>query len=301
MNMDTMPSVSVVVPVYNGERTIGSCIKSLLELNYPSSKLEIIVVDNKSKDNTLGIVRKFPVISLVEDKIQSSYASRNTGIRKSRGEIIAFTDSDCIADKNWVSSAVECFEDEQIGCVAGKIQGYSPSNYIEEYLIKTNSLTQGSNRFLPYAQTANAIYRRQVFDAIGLFEENWISGGDADMTWRMQLHSKYKLVPCEGSLIYHVHRSTLKGFFRQRKTWGYGEVAMYKKYKEHYRDKEGELLRDYKEFFRYVIGKWPALIHNKFISRDEARFLDKKLTMIAMIGRRIGRIKGSIKEREFYI
>jgi len=296
-----LPFVSVIVPVYNGGRTIGQCIQSLLSLTYPPGNIEIIVVDNNSRDDTYQIIRKFPVTALTEKRIQSSYASRNTGIRHAKGEIIAFTDSDCIAEKEWLLRSVECFEGERVGCVAGRIEGFAPSNYIEEYLVRTRSLSQGSTRFLPYAQTANAIYRRAVFDAVGMFEENWISGGDADMTWRMQLHSGYTLVPCDGALIYHVHRSTLKGFFRQRVTWGQGEVAMYKKYKDHYKDREGELLRDYKEFFRYVVGKLPALAHNKLITRNEAAYLDKKLTMIAMVGRRIGRIKGSVREREFYI
>jgi cellulose synthase/poly-beta-1,6-N-acetylglucosamine synthase-like glycosyltransferase len=301
MSTDNLRFVSIIVPVYNGERTIENCIKSLLSLNYPASKHEIIIVDNNSKDNTLKLIRTYPVISLVEHKIQSSYATRNTGIRESRGEIVAFTDSDCIADKDWILKAVELFQKENIGCVGGRIEGYFPSNYIEEYLVNTGALSQGSTRFLPYAQTANAIYRRKVFDEIGLFEENWISGGDADLTWRMQLHSGYEFANCDDALIYHVHRSTLKGFFRQRMTWGYGEVSMYKKYKEHYKDREGELSKDYKEFLRYIIGKIPALLYNKLISKNEASYLDKKLTMIAMIGRRIGRIKGSVLQKEFYI
>jgi len=298
---DNYPFVSIIVPVYNGERTIGNCIESLISLNYPNSKYEVIIVDNNSRDATLKIVQKYPVKSLIENRIQSSYATRNTGLKKATGKIIAFTDSDCIAHKDWVMKSVECFQDETIGCVAGKIEGYSPSNYIEEYLVRSGALTQGSTRFLPYAQTANAVYRREVFDKIGCFEENWISGGDADLTWRMLLHSGYRIQHCDEALIYHVHRSTLKGFFKQRMTWGYGEVLMHKKYKAHYEIQEGELIRDYRNFVRLVIGKIPAMFHNKFISKNELRYQDKKLTMIAMVGQRIGRIKGSILEREFYI
>lgn len=298
---DNYPFVSIIVPVFNGERTIGNCIESLLLLNYPHSKYEIIIVDNNSKDSTFKIIQKYPVISLIENRIQSSYATRNTGLKKATGKIIAFTDSDCIAHKDWAMKSVECFQDETIGCVAGKIEGYSPSNYIEEYLVRTGALTQGSTRFLPYAQTANAVYRREVFDKIGCFEENWISGGDADLTWRMLLHSGYRIQHCDEALIYHVHRSTLKGFFKQRMTWGYGEVLMHKKYKSHYEKQKGELIRDYRNFGRLVIGKIPALLHNRFISKNELRYQDKKLTMVALVGQRIGRIKGSILEKEFYI
>ena len=89
------------------------------------------------------------------------------------------------------------------------------------------------------------------------------------MTWRMQLHSGFEIAHCDDALVYHVHRSTLKGFFKQRMTWGYGEVSMYKKYKEHYMKRKGELVKDYKEFFRYVIGKIPAILYNKLISKNE--------------------------------
>lgn len=305
MLIDNLPFVSIIVPVYNGDRTIENCIKSILSLNYPASKHEIIIVDNNSKDNTFKIIQNFPVISLIESKIQSSYATRNTGIRRSKGEIVAFTDSDCVVDKDWILNAVKCFKEEKVGCVGGKIVGYSPSNYIEEYLVKTGALSQGSIRFLPYAQTANAFYRRDVFNTIGYFEEKWISGGDADLTWRMLLHSDYGIAHCDDALIYHVHRSTLKGFFKQRMTWGYGEVLLHKKYKRDYQ-KPGinfnkEIFCEYKQFIRFVTRKLPALLYNKLISRDELTIQAEKLTMIAMVGQRIGRIKGSILEKEFYI
>lgn len=306
---EQLPFVSVIVPVYNGERHIGNCIKSLLALNYPSSKIEIIIVDNNSKDATYRLIQEFPVISLIEDKVQSSYAARNAGIKKSRGEILAFTDSDCIADKDWIVQAAEQFRDEHVGCVAGEIIGYSPSNYIEEYLVRKSVLSHAEGTlkhwYLPYAQTANAIYRREIFNAIGLFEEKWVSAGDTDLTWRMLLNTGYKIQYCKDSFIYHVHRSTLKGYFKQRKTWGYGEVLVHKKYKVNYHNPEGnlakEIFRDYKEFLRLSIGKLPSMLYRKLILKDEEGFQDRKLAMIGALGRRFGRIKGSILEKEFYI
>jgi len=302
------PFVSVIVPVYNGERHIGRCINSLISLNYPSSRIEVIIVDNNSKDATYRIAREFPVICLIEDKIQSSYAARNTGIRKSKGDIIAFTDSDCVADKDWIVKAVEQFQEENIGCVAGRIEGYSPSNYIEEFLLKNHDLSQDhslNHRFLPYPMTANAIYRREVFEAIGLFEENWISGGDADIAWRMLLNSKFRLTYCIDSLVYHVHRSTLKGFFKQRVTWSYGEVLLHKKYKGNYRNgKENlgkELFQNYLYFLRSLLIKLFAMPYYRLILKDEKAYQERMLKMVDMLGRRFGRIKGSILEREFYI
>lgn len=154
MISDRLLFVSIIVPVYNNESQIENWIESVLSLNYPSSKVEIIVVDNNSKEDTYRTIQKIAVTSLIEHRVQSSYAARNEGIKRSRGGIIAFTDSDCSADKDWILKAVGCFQDENIGCVAGRIEGFSPSNYIEEYLVRTRCFSQGSTRFLPYLQTA---------------------------------------------------------------------------------------------------------------------------------------------------
>ena len=104
------PLVSVIVPVYNRGEAIGKCIKSLLAQEYPKKKLEIIIVDNNSNDKTKDTIKKYPVKYLLE-KEKGSYAARNKGIEHAKGEIIAFTDSDCIADKQWVSCLAEGFED----------------------------------------------------------------------------------------------------------------------------------------------------------------------------------------------
>jgi hypothetical protein len=89
----------------------------------------------------------------------------------------------------------------------------------------------------------------------------------------MLLHSEYRIVTCNDSLIYHVHRSTLKGFFNQGETWGHGEVLLQKKYKAYYRDRigdpTGEILREYSLLFRSVIRKFPSMLFYKLILKDE--------------------------------
>lgn len=83
---DTLPLISVIVPVYNGEMITGDCIESILSQNYPKEKIEIFNVDNNSKDNTAKIIKRYPVRYILEDKIQSSYASRNAAIRIAKRE-----------------------------------------------------------------------------------------------------------------------------------------------------------------------------------------------------------------------
>ena len=227
--------ISVIVPVYNGERTISRCIESLLNQDYPKKNYEIIIVDNNSKDRTAHIIKSYNVKYLLEDRIQTSYAARNTGIRAAKGSILAFTDSDCVASRHWLSEAVKFFSNSNIGCVAGNILGYSPHNFIEKYFIDRGCFdvkrTLENSWFLPFAPTANVFYRKEVFEKIGLFESYWKSGGDVDLCWRMQLFTNYQIAYAEKAIIYHIHRSTLKSFLKQRKTWGIGRALLQKKYK----------------------------------------------------------------------
>lgn len=104
----------MVIPVYNAEKTIDECVQSLLALDYPQDKLEIITVDNNSTDNTKEILLSYPIIYLLEKK-KVSYAARNLGIRNAKGEIIAFTDSDCVVDAQWLSNIIPAFDNPRVG------------------------------------------------------------------------------------------------------------------------------------------------------------------------------------------
>lgn len=222
--------ISIIIPVYNAEKTIKECIESLLKLKYP--KYEIIFVDNNSTDKSAKIIKKYPVKYLFYDKVQSSYAARNYGIKHAKGDIIAFTDSDCIVDQNWLQDVKKHFK-KNIGCVGGKISYIKSSNYVESYLAKKNDLSHQNNSLpLKYPKTANAFYKKKVFEKIGLFEESWISGGDADLCWRMQLKTKFKLKLVNDTKVLHKHRATLKSMFNQSKTWGKGSKLLEKKYPE---------------------------------------------------------------------
>ena len=231
--MNKQPLVSIIVPVYNGEKTIDACIESLLMQDYSRENYDVIVVDNCSDDRTAEIIKKYPVQYLCERRQKGSYAARNTGIRHARGEFLAFTDADCIADKNWLKNGLAGFTGSEIGCVAGGIRSCEPNNYIEEYIGARGILAQRDKTGempLPYAKTANAFYRKTVFDAVGLFEEKWVSGGDADLSWRMQCNGAFKLRLMPDAVVLHKHRSTLRLFFIQCMTWGIGSTVLYKKY-----------------------------------------------------------------------
>jgi len=237
------PTVSIIVPVYNGAETISACLESLLNQNYPAEAYEIIVVENGSTDRTTQIVQKYPVRLCHSDRRGPSPA-RNLGLAKSEAEIIAFTDADCIADPNWLLELVKPYTEAEVGGVGGSILAYTHAtqNVIErfsdEYAPLVNFVS-GDDEFLPHLYTANASFRRCHLNEIGGFNINLVTAEDVDLAWRLQLLTGTKVCYAPRAIIYHHHRATMAGLIRQYRQYGFGEIlldTMYRHYPGYPRD-----------------------------------------------------------------
>ncbi len=112
------PSVTVVVPAFNEEKNIARKIEDLLALDYPSDKLEILIVDNSSEDRTRTIAESYPVRVL--DSRRGKINAINEGVRHAKSEIIAVTDADTRLKREAIGSIVTCFASADIGAVGGK-------------------------------------------------------------------------------------------------------------------------------------------------------------------------------------
>lgn len=301
--MENSPFVSIIVPVYNGEATIRECIESLLRQSYSVDRYEIIVVDNGSKDGTADIVKGFSMHYLEEKAIRTSYAARNRGIKEAKGQILAFIDSDCVASPDWLVNGIEGFKDTNIGCVAGGIKGYEPQNYVEEYLCKKNAISQEEKTTdlpFPHVKTANAFYIKDVFTKIGLFEDRWISGGDADLSLRMQLETGYKIKFSPQATVFHKHRSTLVSMFKQSVKWGIGYSLLCKKYRRSIPKRN--LRQVIWVFWHFLCISIKVMLFcflkkNSMSEKKRTEYLD----FISFMGWEVGRIAGSIRNRVFCI
>src|SRR3989344_8217841 len=110
-----LPSVTVVIPARNEEKTIGNCLKSILEADYPKEKLEILVAIDGCKDRTEEIARSFKNVNVVAGEPKTSKAAAlNSAWPKARGEIVAIFDSDCIVTKDCIREAVKHFSNPDI-------------------------------------------------------------------------------------------------------------------------------------------------------------------------------------------
>ena len=246
-----LPLVSVVVPIYNGERDLPDLIECLRSQTYPPHSIEYLLVDNKSRDRTSSILQTAasnppsvpPLLrggskkgsnnqitngNLTENKIQSSYAARNKGIRASTGEIIAFTDADCRPETQWLENLVKPFADLEIGITCGEILALPGNTLLEKHAARDNTLSQKhtlAHPFCPYGQTANLAVRRQILARVGLFRPYLTSGGDADLCWRILGETSYKIYFAENAIVRHRHRSTMKQLHSQ--WYRYGESNKY--------------------------------------------------------------------------
>jgi len=308
---EKMLIISIVVPVLNAGSYIRECIKSLIRQDFPNDQYEIIVVDNGSDDNTMSILEEYKrCITIIHESKKGSYIARNTGINVCRGKIIAFTDGDCVANENWLKELYQGFSSDNIGCVVGAINPYPGKSLVEIYSKNKDILDQKTtldSRFMPYGQTANVGFRKEVFEKIGLFDEEFVSGGDADIAWRMQLNTSYKLIYCPTSIVEHHHRTTFKGLFKQQFRYGFGRIELYKKYGDHMTQKT-----DTKYDMRYNLYNSAKLISNfmLFFIRTIKRscglcsrydMYEPLLSLLFVSGYGLGKIYGSSKLKKSFL
>jgi glycosyltransferase involved in cell wall biosynthesis len=210
---DAFPSVSVIVPVHDGAETIGPCLDALCGLDYPDHVVEIVVVDNRSTDATREIVATYPVTLVEERGVQSSYAARNRGVVASSGEVLAFTDADCVPDRGWLRALVWPLAAPDVGGVAGAIEPYETASTVERFQARHSIRAERAfaHPVLPFAQTANVAYPRALVESLGGFDASLPFGGDLDFSWRMQRTTGRRLVFEPGALVRHRHRTTWRG------------------------------------------------------------------------------------------
>lgn len=225
------PFVSVVVPVLNREAVIGRCLASILNGSYPEARREIVVVDNGSTDRTRELVRGYPVRLVVEPGPGPSPA-RNRGIEESRGEVVAFTDSDCYVSTGWLEGLIGGLQDGA-SAVTAEVVPYPPSTPAEHYTARRKPSVVGWQQSMPapWFCFLNTAVRREVFDEVGLFDPGFEGAGceDIDFAWRF-FDAGLRLQRLHEPLVFHHQRATAGGLFRQQMRNGRGWVLLARRY-----------------------------------------------------------------------
>ena len=227
------PNITVIVPVRNRPSEISACLNSLARLNYPPDKLETIVVDDASEDTTPDVVKRFAGVRLLrmEQHRQASYC-RNRAAEIARGDVLAFIDSDCLADPEWLKELVPAFRDPSLGALGGWVDAALEDNGIDRYEKVKSALKMGSwfkrseqtERFF-YVPACNFLVRSDAFACLGGFRESMHVGEDVDLCWRLQ-DAGYALEYRPMGRVSHKHRNRIGAFCARRFDYGTSEPAL---------------------------------------------------------------------------
>jgi O-antigen biosynthesis protein len=222
---------SVVVIVRNDVRVVR-CVEALRAQTLAADDWELIVVDNGSTDGTADSLRRLGIVPLHEPRRGMPYA-RNRGLAAARGEIVAFTDADCVPAKEWLSELLDAFA-PGIAAVGGRIVKTEPRSAFE---VAVRELVPGEQRSVqylpmfpaPYVVTANAAYRRELLLDLDGFDERFFSGADVDMSWRIA-RAGHRITTCSSAVVSHANRTSAAQHARQFFRYGLGHALLAKKY-----------------------------------------------------------------------
>ncbi|MEM5875182.1 MAG: glycosyltransferase [Candidatus Aenigmatarchaeota archaeon] len=233
-----LPKVSILVPAYNEEKTIASTLKSLLNLDYPKNKLEIIAINDGSTDKTLEIMKNFRKYGIkIIDKPNGGKASAlNAGLKKAKGEIIVCMDADSIVKRDALKKTIGYFNDPKVGAVASSLKVYKPKTFWQ----KIQSVEYIYNIFLRKVLALMdsvfvvpgpfGLYRKEALERVGGWDEKNITE-DMELTFRLQ-KAGYKIETCLNSIVYTKTPETFKRLIRQRVRWYRGFIITSREYKE---------------------------------------------------------------------
>lgn len=231
--------ISVVVGARNAEKTIKECIESILRQSH--SKFELIVINDNSTDSAKKILKgyeknkKVKIIHLRENHGISKV--RNIGIKESRGEFIAFTDSDCRTERNWLKELRQGFYSEEIAgvgganltpeedppkakCVSEVLSFYSLAG--SHYVFNSKEIKE-----VKHNPSSNSMYRKKVLLELNGFNERLSSNEDPELDYRIKKNG-YKLLFNPKAVVYHHRRDSFKKFFSQAKWFGKGRMQAIK-------------------------------------------------------------------------
>lgn len=224
-------AISVLVCTRNGSATLRDCLEALGRQTHPD--FEVLVIDDGSTDATPDIAKSFGFVRCHRQEHAGLSAARNLGMNLARGELLAYTDDDCIPDEDWLTHVSRAFDDAR--CVAaGGPNLPPPARSVVEACVGVAPgapshvlLDDFEAEHLP---GCNLVIRKSALRAIGGFREEFTTAGDdVDVCWRLQAHGgKLRFVPA--AMVWHHRRCTVPGYLRQQRGYGHAEAMLIRRY-----------------------------------------------------------------------
>ncbi len=210
--MNSDPFVSIIIPTYHDWERLSKCIKALENQTYASDMYEVIIVNNDPLNAVPDNYHLLNNFKIINENRSGSYAARNSGLAIAKGNVIGFTDSDCIPTPGWIEAAVKCFRDNPTtDRVGGRVELFiaGDKHTLAEAYETVYAFRQEENIRLGMSVTANMFAKRRVFDKVGLFNPDVFSGGDFE--WGLRAASQnFKISFSADVVVKHPARRDLK-------------------------------------------------------------------------------------------
>ena len=261
------PRVSVVVASYNGARTLEACLTSLEHLNYPD--YEMILVDDGSTDATCRIAAEHPGVRYIVQENKGLSAARNAGIAAATGEVVAFTDSDCRADEDWLHYLIG----DLINSDFAGIGGHNLLPPEDSWVAAAVMVSPGgpahvmlNDREAEHIPGCNMAFYRWALDEIGGFDPTYRKAGDdVDVCWRLQQYG-HRIGFSPGGFVWHYRRSTVQAYLDQQAGYGEAEALLMAKHPEYFNSAGASIWRGriYSPSNLGVVVKRSVIYHGPF-------------------------------------
>ncbi len=281
---NNLPSVSVIIAARNEEKFISKCLDSIISNTYPEDMLEVLVVDGMSSDRTReiteGYARKYPFIKILKNKNKYTPHAFNIGIKNAKGEIILIGGAHAVYEKEYISKCVRYLNEYDADNVGGALKTVPSNNSIIAGAIAdclSSSFGAGGSVFRLGSKKPQWVdtvfggcYKKEVFERIGLFNENLLGSHDMEFNLRLK-KAGGKILLAPDIIAYYYPSSALAGFFSHNIEDGIWAVLPLKFIRQPLK------LRHYIPLFFILtlpLSIWPYIPANLFFSMKTA--LEKK-------------------------
>lgn len=232
--LEKIPFVSIAIPAYNEERKIRPTVASLLKLDYPKGKYEIIIVNDGSTDKTKEAVKNIIKenqsysIKLISQKNRGKGAALNAALSKAKGEYFICLDADSYVSKDALKKILPHFSNDKVAAVLPLLKVSNPKTLLQkmqwlEYIV--NMFYKELMSKLDCVHVAPgpfSVYKKSILEKVGRFDENNMTE-DLEITLRLQKHN-YRIVQLLNTNVYTIAPSSFKELYRQRNRWYKGSI-----------------------------------------------------------------------------
>jgi glycosyltransferase involved in cell wall biosynthesis len=267
--------VSVVIPAYNAESTIGEAVaRSLAQASEPLA-VEVIVVDDGSDDDT-AIIAESAGATVIRQENAGPAAARNSGWVAATGQVICFTDSDCVPTAGWLENLLDGFTEAQVGAVAGSYEIANPSSWLAHWV--HHEILERHKRMPPFVRafgSYNVAIPRYVLQATGGFDPRYrrASGEDNDLSYRI-IKEGWRIAFRPQAKVAHYHPEKVWKYLLEQYRHGFWRAKLYKDHPAMIRGDDYTRLRDRLEpvlvlgiltfalltMFGIIASNWPLLV-----------------------------------------